>query len=540
MQGLVVIEETTLEEYCNHGTAAEKRGDIASKHAQGAGYALVRMLPERRLRMLMHRRLANRGDEMGQRVCFDLVGCFTDRVQPLRRPPQHPSIIQTQFLLYTRENRESPTPLEYGDHMQSMNRSQLSASKKVRVIIHGYKGSGSGRESKAGVKAFLDLEDVNVIVVDWARGAGSSYGTAVSNTELVGRQLGLILLDTLNMGVRPENIHLIGFSLGAHVAGCASQLLKNHNILVGRITGLDPASPFFRHHLLREKTRKLDISDAQLVDVIHTDGSSDFADGFGLLKPIGHIDFFPNGGSQQPGCNDVKNSVVVSHLNEDSLDVDIACSHVRSWFLFIESLRSQLNSNGCKFQSWSCKYRVGSYATGSCFPPEESSAAPELGYAADTGPSGQYYLPTRAQSPFCGRPLRASVKIAEMDPRPRGLFSLAIGSAVSRTIFKIICDQASLPLSSLNNRNSIQPIFYGIEAADFNDFPVNASVIEAFIKFEAAPPDEISGVEVPQILLVDRISLEDRKGNRWNFCAGTLSVGSRDTMLSLERNVECI
>ena len=68
------------------------------------------------------------------------------------------------------------------------------------------------------------------------------------------------------------------------------------------------------HHLFREKSRKLDATDARLVDVIHTDGSQDFMDGFGLLKPIGHIDFFPNGGREQPGCTDIKNSVVVSHL----------------------------------------------------------------------------------------------------------------------------------------------------------------------------------------------------------------------------------
>lgn len=154
-----------------------------------------------------------------------------------------------------------------------------------------------------------------MIIVDWAKGAGATYGTAVSNTELVGRQLGLVLLDAVHMGVDPNDIHLIGFSLGAHVAGCASEIMKKHNRLLGRITGLDPASPFFRHHLFREKSRKLDSTDAKLVDVIHSDGSVDFADGFGLLKPIGHIDFFPNGGRQQPGCNDVKNSVVVSHLN---------------------------------------------------------------------------------------------------------------------------------------------------------------------------------------------------------------------------------
>lgn len=226
---------------------------------------------------------------------------------------------------------------------------EFNSTKPLKVIIHGYKGSGSDVGAILLVQAFLDIvikreiiacltidqykcfvcykfiyifntlwyiyqEDTNVLVLDWTRGAGTTYSVAVANTELVGRQLGLILLEIINLGTLVKDIHVIGFSLGAHVAGCASEILKKKNLLLGRITGLDPASPFFRIHLLREKSRKLDATDAQLVDVIHTDGSEDFADGFGLLKPIGHIDFFPNGGREQPGCNDVKNSVVVSHL----------------------------------------------------------------------------------------------------------------------------------------------------------------------------------------------------------------------------------
>lgn len=151
--------------------------------------------------------------------------------------------------------------------------------------------------------------------MDWALGANGSYGIAVSNVELVGRQLALIILDAIKLGIDPNTVHIFGFSLGAHIAGCASEMLKKRNILLGRITGLDPASPFFRHRIFRERSRKLDASDAKLVDVIHTDGSIDFADGFGLFKPIGHVDFFPNGGREQPGCTDIKNAVVVSHLN---------------------------------------------------------------------------------------------------------------------------------------------------------------------------------------------------------------------------------
>jgi len=65
-------------------------------------------------------------------------------------------------------------------------------------------------------------------------------------------------------------VHLIGHSLGAHTAGYAGEKLGGN---IGRITGLDPAEPYFQgmsSHL------RLDYTDARLVDVIHTDGKSIF------------------------------------------------------------------------------------------------------------------------------------------------------------------------------------------------------------------------------------------------------------------------
>lgn len=65
-------------------------------------------------------------------------------------------------------------------------------------------------------------------------------------------------------------MHLIGHSLGAHTAGYAGEKLGGN---IGRITGLDPAEPYFQgmpSHL------RLDYTDARLVDVIHTDGKSIF------------------------------------------------------------------------------------------------------------------------------------------------------------------------------------------------------------------------------------------------------------------------
>lgn len=117
----------------------------------------------------------------------------------------------------------------------------------------------------------------NVILVDWQNGArGPQYPIAAANTEVVGRVVGFLLLDLVNRGLKTKNIHLIGFSLGAHVAGTASEVLKKRHHLIQRITGLDAASPLFRSDHLREKYKKLDKEDAVFVDVLHTDASPVF------------------------------------------------------------------------------------------------------------------------------------------------------------------------------------------------------------------------------------------------------------------------
>lgn len=78
---------------------------------------------------------------------------------------------------------------------------------------------------------------MNVLVVDWEKGAADKYATAVANTELIGRQTAVMLLDLIRAGANPKKIHIIGFSLGAHIAGCAGEMLKTKGYKIGRITG---------------------------------------------------------------------------------------------------------------------------------------------------------------------------------------------------------------------------------------------------------------------------------------------------------------
>jgi alpha-beta hydrolase superfamily lysophospholipase len=72
--------------------------------------------------------------------------------------------------------------------------------------------------------AFLAVEDANVIVVDWRALASSSYNTAAAGVPNVGQHLGNFLVWLFSTaGGNWNNMHLVGFSLGAHIVGNAGR-----------------------------------------------------------------------------------------------------------------------------------------------------------------------------------------------------------------------------------------------------------------------------------------------------------------------------
>ena len=75
---------------------------------------------------------------------------------------------------------------------------------------------------------------MNVIVVDWQKGAALPYGQATANTRVVGAQIAQLVHQLMNItGATPDSFHIIGHSLGAHVAGYAGERIRN----LGRISG---------------------------------------------------------------------------------------------------------------------------------------------------------------------------------------------------------------------------------------------------------------------------------------------------------------
>lgn len=62
---------------------------------------------------------------------------------------------------------------------------------------------------------------------------------------------------------------------------------------------MDPAAPGFS---VNDTETRLDTTDADFVDIIHTNSGTLLQGGESMIEPIGHADFYPNGGQRQPGC----------------------------------------------------------------------------------------------------------------------------------------------------------------------------------------------------------------------------------------------
>ncbi|XP_052649953.1 phospholipase A1 member A isoform X2 [Harpia harpyja] len=199
------------------------------------------------------------------------------------------SKLKVQFLLFT-SSRPSCGELILAD--DSIENYSFNSSLETKIIIHGFRALGTKPSWIEGlVHAILHTSQVNVIAVDWVYGSTGAYPSAVENVTQLALSISQFISKLLALGVSGTSIHIIGVSLGAHVGGLVGHF---HGGQLGRITGLDPAGPKYTRASPEER---LDPGDALFVEAIHTD-----ADNFGIRIPVGHIDYFVNGGKDQPGC----------------------------------------------------------------------------------------------------------------------------------------------------------------------------------------------------------------------------------------------
>lgn len=294
----------------------------------------------------------------------------------------------------------------------------------IRVIVHGFGSSCPHVWIYELRTALMAVEDCIVICVDWERGANlPNYVKAAANTRLVGKQLAQLLMALeKHKAVDMDRVHIIGFSLGAHVSGFAGAELDG----LKRITGLDPAGPLFE---AQHPKARLDSTDAQFVDVIHSNGENLILGGLGSWQPMGTVDFYPNGGRVQHGCSNLFVGAVTDFIWAPSSTVvegRSLCNHRRAYKFFINSIAPR-----CLFPAFPCN-SYDDYLHGKCFDCEKKNDTSEcgnMGYYADRSTGrGQLYLVTREEEPFCAHQYNVEVfsAVSELPLRTMGKFEAVL------------------------------------------------------------------------------------------------------------------
>ncbi|XP_014244237.1 phospholipase A1-like isoform X2 [Cimex lectularius] len=280
---------------------------------------------------------------------------------------------KTMFYLIERGN-----PLkfqEFADSLDDLKYSDISEPNRTVVLLHGLGGNFNSSSNLLIAEALLRREGYTIIIADYEKAAeGPDYISAAKNMERVGKDVGNFLLAAQEDGyIALKSTTLIGFSLGAHVAGIAGYTIKESSGYLDKIIGLDPPSPWFADV---GPELKLDKSDAGHVVVIHT------ASGYlSMVEPFGHVDFYPNGGTEpQPLC-------------EFSKLASIVCSHLAAYRYLAESIMKP-GFIATKCPSWK------DYETGLC----EGNEKTFMGFDTDSNVEGTYYLRTNKEPPF-GSPI---------------------------------------------------------------------------------------------------------------------------------------
>nr|XP_016999362.2 pancreatic lipase-related protein 3 [Drosophila takahashii] len=260
---------------------------------------------------------------------------------------------ETKFLLNTRRVQENPQQIEA--EVEALVRSSFYAADPTVLSIPRWLGDSSSPEISAVVSARLQQQDSNIISVDLSQ--------ATNETEIIDSVSSLVILLNRNFDVPLDRILLVGFAEGAHLAGgVAARVQQDLGSQLPQITALDPSPGEDLEH-------KLSPSDAEFVEVVHTN-----AGGEGTWEQLGHVDYYPNGGQNQPGCS--TNS----------------CSHERSFELlaeiwspendFVSARCGSVETLGASSCRWST-HKMGQN--------REEDELPA---------SGIYFLETRQSSPF--------------------------------------------------------------------------------------------------------------------------------------------
>lgn len=190
--------------------------------------------------------------------CFVGVGCFPKSDIAMTPYPQPPEKIGMSYVIFNEKSlREVKHKFMYYETegllklMGCANETHTESQPKysnLTILTHGFFQDIIPQEKHPDEFSYLKDSLIKtllprghlVVNIDWADGARPpDYAQASVNTRMVGKQVSLFIKEVLKRKcIPPQNIHLIGFSLGAHISGFVGQYIRDEeHVLLGRISG---------------------------------------------------------------------------------------------------------------------------------------------------------------------------------------------------------------------------------------------------------------------------------------------------------------
>ncbi|KAJ8721681.1 hypothetical protein PYW07_002456 [Mythimna separata] len=279
--------------------------------------------------------------------------------------------------------------VNYTNAKELITSGYFNVTRRSFFYAHGYRGSLSTQGTNVITEAILKTFDWNMCAIDYEKEANIgmipflNFPAVVAAAYVVQRELAEALKILWQNGMKPENVHMAGLSMGAHVCGNAARSFsQSTGHPIARCTGFDPAKPSFDGSVTL--TPRIDQTCADFVDIIHTDTNR-----YGMSTPTGHVDYFANlieykEKGVQPGC------LPVNLFLRPALTPEDACSHRRSLDLGIEAY---LRNNSLQAAKASSEDEWASPGFG-------ATVTAILGLNTDQTLRGKFYFRTADRPPY--------------------------------------------------------------------------------------------------------------------------------------------
>ena len=158
-----------------------------------------------------------------------------------------PDLSKVHFFLWTRANPDGHQEVQLD--LDSLLSSNFDPARPTVVLAHGWNSHGRGGRGYGDdfAPTYLEVGDYNIFSIDWGDlETWANYPQAAARTRPVGTHAAQLVALMVEVGARLADVHLVGHSLGAHVAGFVAKEVQALGLgKVARVTGLDPAKPFF-------------------------------------------------------------------------------------------------------------------------------------------------------------------------------------------------------------------------------------------------------------------------------------------------------